>query len=273
MSYAEYAKVVHPRPYVLDIRQGTGHFIYFGTGHTHDASDPQLRSLRRLWEELKPEVVLNEDGPRLPLGTLKDSVERDGEGGALAFWAKEDGIPNLSLDMTREQEVSELRKSFPAAELKTFYALRSFQELSRRPEGARGNRTPEQIVSANLFRAAANGLIGGPSSAAELDAIWPSLKMPHDWRKPESSWFDPGLSGAGTVLNRIATASSEIRDQYMVDRIVEWVASGKRVLAVEGASHVVMQEQAIHKALPKARISGSGLERKGSRAHPSKLQA
>lgn len=254
MSYEAYAKVKHARPYVLDIRQGAGEFLYFGISHTHDPKDKQIMAIRRQWDRIRPQLVLNEDVPRLALGTLEESVERDGESGAVAFWAKEVGVPNRSLDLTPNQEISELRKRFSEAELKVFYALRSYQELSRRPRDARGNRSPEQVMDANFARSTALGLSGAPKEVAELDAYWPTLRMPGDWRKAEPSWFDPGLSGAGTRLNEIARASSEVRDQFMVDRIAEWVGTGKRVLAVMGASHVVMQEQAIRKALPRAAV-------------------
>lgn len=252
MSYAEYAKVEHGRPYVLEIRQGSGRFIYFGIGHTSDPSDKQLVIARRLWDELKPEVALNESRPRTPAATFEESVRRDGEPGGLAFWAKESAAIAKSLDLPREKEIELLRQSFSAADVKTFFAVRSFEETSRRHNG--DPRTPEQVVSANLSMAGSRGLTGAPRNASELDSYWPSLKMPADWRKPSLSWFDPGLGGAGTPMNKIATASSEIRDQYMVDRILEWVASGKRVFAMMGASHVAMQERAIRAALPKATV-------------------
>lgn len=251
MSYEEYAGVKHSRPYVLEIVQGKGRLIYFGIGHTRDPHDSQLVTAKRLWDELKPQLALNEDRTRASASTFEQSVERDGEPGALAYWAKQDKVEARSLDPSREQEIAALKARFPEPHLKLFYALRSMEQVLRRPDE---KRSPETIVQGNLMLAAMRGLKGKPRNPVELDAYWPKLGIKGEWRKPDKFWFDPGLGGAGTPLNKIATASSQFRDQHMIDLLVTELRSGKRVFAMVGASHVVMQERAIRNALPAARI-------------------
>ena len=54
--------------------------------------------------------------------------------------------------------------------------------------------------------------------------------------------LDPG--DIRTVFNEIARASSDYRDQFMMDTILR-TAREKRVFAVVGLSHVAMQERAL----------------------------
>jgi pheromone shutdown protein TraB len=64
-----------------------------------------------------------------------------------------------------------------------------------------------------------------------------------DWRTADRSWSDPVATQAYT--NQIARLSSEFRDLHMVKLLIDEVKQGKRVFAVVGGSHVVMQERAL----------------------------
>jgi len=68
----------------------------------------------------------------------------------------------------------------------------------------------------------------------------PQLK---DWREVSQGWFDPVASQAYT--NQISRLSGEFRDLHMVKLLIDEVRQGKRVFAVVGGSHVVMQERAL----------------------------
>jgi pheromone shutdown protein TraB len=46
-----------------------------------------------------------------------------------------------------------------------------------------------------------------------------------------------------TFLNDISRASSDYRDGFMVQLLVQHLSEGQRVFAVVGGSHVVMQER------------------------------
>src|SRR5512135_1011253 len=99
MTFKEYAKLHHPVPYILELKQGNGIAVYFGIKHTRDPKDPQLDKAHRLWRALKPTLCLNEDIPAQPMATFQQSVERDGERGALAYWSKQDGVLMRSIDL------------------------------------------------------------------------------------------------------------------------------------------------------------------------------
>jgi hypothetical protein len=66
-----------------------------------------------------------------------------------------------------------------------------------------------------------------------------------DWRNVPPEWFDPATTQVQTYLNKVSLERGEFRDRHMLVLLTEQLAQGKRVFAVVGASHVVMQERAL----------------------------
>ena len=83
-----------------------------------------------------------------------------------------------------------------------------------------------------------------PHSISELQSTFadnfPGLGS---YKNVPASWVDPAKST--NRLNEISRASSDFRDKVMAAKISDAVCKQKRVFAVVGASHVVMQEPAI----------------------------
>jgi hypothetical protein len=238
MSFEEYAKVKHATPYVVRTTFGSGKLVYFGIKHTRNPKDKQIDLLRTLWGKTKPTLVLNEDITPEPHATFEESVKYDGERGALAFWAKLNKTQIRSIDMSWKQEAQKLSESFPAASVKVFYVLRGLQQDLKRPGAGDAN----QIARQELDHLKKLGLTAPPNSIEEIDKLWSGMNIKGEWRKPRIQWIDPTGSGR---FNAISARSSSIRDRYMIDFLTQELKKGKRILAVVGASHVVMQEPAL----------------------------
>ncbi len=255
MTSEEYSKVKHSRPYVLRIQTDSTTVLYFGSGHTRDPKDPQLKIAAELWQTLKPEIAIHESGsPRLE-ATLEDSVLMNGEPGWIGFKAKSDGLPLESLDPSKAQQAEALAKQFDPEVLKSFYVLQNIYEYLRRPVESRRN-TVEAVAAANILRLMAiPALKEKPSNVSELQAILQRV-VGADAKidAPPLSWFDPGLIEGRTQFNDIAKASSLLRDRHMIDRVVELAQGKRRAFIVMGASHVVMQEPALRRRLPGAKV-------------------
>lgn len=241
MTFDEYAKVSHGYPYIVELQIGKGALIYFGVRHTYDPKDAQIAQIEKLWKEFRPTAAYNEGGNPTASSTIKETVSKSGESGLVRFLAARDQIPVFSLEPSRADEAAMLLKTYSAEQVKVFYALRPVPQYR--------NRKNDETIEAFMTRLLSNlshisGLEGAPSSVAELDrsCLWlsPHLK---DWRAVEQSWFDPVASHAYT--NQISRLSSEFRDLHMVKLLVDEVKQGKRVFAVVGGSHVVMQERAL----------------------------
>ncbi|MEA2553560.1 MAG: hypothetical protein QOJ65_1736 [Fimbriimonadaceae bacterium] len=152
----------------------------------------------------------------------------------------------------RKVEARSLAKQFPFERVKLFYLVRSMEQVLRRPAERHAHKSAEQVALSDLDVLGREGLGGEPNSIPAIDALWKKLHIAGDWRKPDIRWIEPGGKGP---LNRVSRASSELRDRHMVDVLLNSLKPGQRVLAMVGASHVVMQEPPLRKSLPTARIT------------------
>ena len=66
---------------------------------------------------------------------------------------------------------------------------------------------------------------------------------------PEIMHSHPGYTQPPSYLNEVSRVSNRFRDEYMVNLLVNELKQGKRVFAVVGGSHVVMQERALRAIL------------------------
>lgn len=241
MTFDEYAKVQHGYPYIVELQVGKGALLYFGAQHTYDPKDAQIAQIEKLWKEFRPTVAYNEGGNPSLSKTVEEAVSKSGEPGFVRFLAARDKISAFSLEPERVDEATMLLKTYTAEQVKVFYALRPVPQYRKRKNDETIEAFMERLLG-NLSRI--SGLEGAPNSVAELEksCLWlsPQLK---DWREVPQSWFDPVASHAYT--NQISRLSSEFRDSHMVKLLIDEVKQGKRVFAIVGGSHVVMQERAL----------------------------
>jgi hypothetical protein len=245
MSYEEYRTLEICSPYPLQLTAGRGELFYFGVEHTACPSHPQLIQLEQAWSAFHPDIAFSEGGV-WPLTPNRDeAISNFGEGGLLRFLAHRDSVPIFSLEPSRIEEVLKLRREFEAEEIKIFYVLRQAVQYRRgHKEASLDDYTAEVLQELSQVI----GLEDLPRNLVELENSchrhFPDLK---DWRQAPAEWFDPTLDGS--IMNRISRAVSLIRDVYMVKLLTEEVKQGRRVFAVVGYSHVVMQENALRQGL------------------------
>lgn len=248
MSYREYGKIRHERPYVLEFKKDKGELVYFGAGHFYRYDDPQAAKLEKRFLEFKPTVVLNESGTPKAAETAKEAVEKYGEPGLLAFLARKYNVPIKSLDPPRMEEMKYIlgTKRWTLEQVFLFYVLRRVPENNKKTNP----KKPEELVEEALNASAKMpGFDGLPKTIAEFDAVVKkNLPTVADWRAIDQKIFDPNPD-LGMSTNDIADASVNYRGKFMVKTLAAEVEKGERVFAVVGASHVVKQEAALKKLL------------------------
>ncbi|HUP46141.1 MAG TPA: hypothetical protein VM779_11580 [Thermoanaerobaculia bacterium] len=246
MSWDAYSRLQLSWPYVISIDPaGPGELFYFGAAHTFDPADPQIARIEEAWREFRPDIAFTEGGFPPFEASRDQAVSKHGESGLLRYLAARDNVPTTTLDPTRADEVAALRSRFSREQIKLFFLLRAVSQFVQRNGPDRAGAEVERILP---IYAAAPGLSGSPRSLSELEAAYEDL-FPAGGRyvDVQPAWFDPARSG--TLLNEIARASSDYRDRFVVERLASHVREGRRVFAVMGGSHVVMQEPALRDRL------------------------
>jgi hypothetical protein len=244
MSWREYSAHTYTWPYTASISAPHGELFYFGARHSNDPSDNQFSEIQAQWERLKPEIAFNEGGNPPTEKIREQAIQKHGEPGFVRFLAARDGIPVRSIDPTTADEVEALRTKFTPEQIKMFFILRQMTEYGRI---LKPNESLEEYLQNTIsFLNRVPGIQVAPKSVEELELSF-RVKFPDlgSYKNANADWFDPVKTK--TIFNKIARASSDFRDKHMVGLISNAVCEQKRVFAVVGASHVVMQEQAIRK--------------------------
>ena len=250
MTFEDYVKVQHPVPYVLEAEDGLGKLIYYGSKHCFDPADPQNNDIEERWAAFKPTIALNEgwDPPVAP--TRDEAISKYGEAGLLRWLAARDHVSIRNLEPSPDEEAANALKEYSTEQVKVFYVLRTMYQNSLRPSSERPPTKEGLVLGTIEHFHHVRALRGPPNNVEEFKSsalrLLPEL---NDWSNPPTEWFDPAPRGPQQWTNRLARRMSEYRDQYMVELIIGQLQLGRRVFAVVGASHVVMQEPEIRDRL------------------------
>jgi hypothetical protein len=251
MTFEEYVQgPLRPMPHIVVLSAGHGQLFCFGTRHTFDPADWQLRAIEDYWRQYHPTLALNEGGDPPVLPSRDETVSRFGEAGFVRYLAQADRTPVRSLEPLPGEEHALLLEDFSAEQIKLFYVLRGVAQFRK----SRNDESVEDFVAKVLAGlSSAPGLAGAPASLPEFEQSYARLfSEPSDWRNVPAAWFDPAVSKPATYTNRVSRRLSEFRDRHMVNLLVGEVRKGERVFAVVGGSHVIMQERALRRALASA---------------------
>ncbi len=145
------------------------------------------------------------------------------------------------------EEVAELLRKYDPEEVKLFYIIRDLAEYD-------GLGSPkmnkEEYLQDAIKRYSAEPALKDvrPRSVSEMQPTF-AERFPKlvSYVNANMSWVDP--SKLDNRINEITRASTDYRDQVIVDKITRAVCQGKRVLAVVGWSHVAREESAIREVI------------------------
>ncbi|MCA3017949.1 MAG: hypothetical protein ING71_00550 [Rhodocyclaceae bacterium] len=245
MSWDQYKSVAHPTPYVLKFKTARGDLLYFGAAHSNDPLHPQFATISACWEKLKPTTVLLEGGVPQTANDASQAIARNGEAGFVGFLAAKSGAKVSALERGIDAQAAMLEKKFTKVELKLFYTLRQLQQVKREKNPAIGSDWDGWAnwwLGPNGFFNFVPSLKNSPPfNVEELKSLtkihFPSLR---EWHDIDDSQFDPRF--ADSLTQRVAREASDLREPQMVQTILENLKDGRRVFAIAGASHVVVQE-------------------------------
>lgn len=249
MSFEEYQAVDHSEPYVYRIEADSGALLYFGSRHSFDPEDPQMDTLRRVWNAFEPDVAFTEGTEVSSIDTLSrtDLIRRYGEVGMTWHLAQRDGVPVRTLDPSRKAEIDHLmQKGWTGEQLMLFYTLRQVAQSQDQEVSVELT----EVVPKYLTSLAERFPLQGPTTLAQFEAaVARHLPDVQNWTALSRSYFYPGPQDPSYFTNKISTDSNQFRDQHHADLLIEAVRSGKRVFAIAGSAHAVMQEPALRGTL------------------------
>lgn len=250
LTYDKVAAIEHGVPYVLRFRAENGELLLYGGRHISDPEHRQISDIAEAWVRFKPTVAFNEGGNPPLVATREEAVARFSEPGLVRFLAQRDGIPVSSFEPPYPEEMKALLESYPAEQVKMYFALRNFISFRARA----GAKSADAFMAGELAGTWAGT---SPGTIGELQMLFEKyFRDPGDWRAVPEDWFNPTL--ALHFSNEMSSLDTTFRDRHIYTLLVSHVNEGKRVFAVIGCSHVIALEHALAEELggPPAKRTG-----------------
>ena len=248
LSYAEYAAIEHPVPYVVEFRGDHNRLLLFGSRHTSDPADPMFDELEQRFRSLKPSFALHEGTPPA-IETQRDiAIRRHCEAGLIRHLAADCGIDTASMDIPLPVEAERLRRHVSRGDALVFLVVRQLASYNRKTL-----RMDFDGYFGDFF-----DLIAEPLGLGSID--WTLIGREHHrllgrtLSPPAVTALDTDPLLNRTPLQRIASLSNRMRDEHMLRRLCETTRAHDCVFAAVGVSHAVMLEPALGAALGRARV-------------------
>jgi hypothetical protein len=242
LSFAAYAAIRHPTPYVVDVAADGRRLVLFGGRHSSDPADPMFDQIAAAFVGLAPTFALHEGTPPAVEPEREIAIRRHGEAGLVRHLAARAGIETASMDIPLSEEVRLLCGEISRSEALVYLVVRQLASFNRKTA-----RMDFDRYFAEFF-----ALIG-PALGLAID--WPLVEREHArlLRRPlvprsvTAAETDPMRDELPT--QRISRLSNRMRDSYMLDRLLAARAAHRRVFATVGVSHAVMLEPALRHAV------------------------
>ncbi|MDP3763954.1 MAG: hypothetical protein Q8Q92_04985 [bacterium] len=250
MSYEEYSKVKHEKPYFYIVKSKDQYLYYFGAKHSNDPKHSQFVLLTEKLNEFlnqtkdKKRIVLVEQNIFFKkMDSLDESILKYGESGAGAYFALNNGILIHCPDPAKEYVVGQTIQNFTKEEILCYYlsnVIKHWQKNKEKPNLAESLSEQNQRYRKLLE--------------------WPELDISPDYiinlyekiLKKDISLEDDSLFEQistpvfiNSRINEISRSQSDFRNKYILDQIEKYWNERYNIFIIYGASHAVMQEPAI----------------------------
>jgi len=243
LSFAEYATIRHPTPYLVEVGRDGSRLVLLGGHHSSDPADSMFGDIDAAFARLSPSLALHEGTPPAVEPDREIAIRRHGEAGLVRHLAARAGIGTESMDIPLAEEAELLRRRIGERNALVFLVVRQLASFNRKTA-----RMDFDAYFGDFFETIAPAL-----QLATID--WPLIEAEH-----ARLLGRPLVAGQVTGLEtnpmrddlptqRIARWSNRQRDEYMLRRLLEAFRRHQRVFATVGVTHAVMLEPALRAGL------------------------
>ncbi len=263
LSFEEYSKIEHEVPYIFELKKDGKELVYFGVEHSNDISNPQFDQMKQKYNETKPDIVFVEGFDSLDQKKEKaieyiqknrteDLTKDFGESGFALKLVIDSGADFASPEPQFKVEINHLlEKGFLKEDIFAFYLYRQISQYSRSSEKL--SAEDYLMLSLNEIKKETNWQnfdysishlqeIGKNIWGEKGDIYNEEISLDRVDPTPRDDHKD-----MQTIIMKVAQASNQFRNGYMIQKIQEVFKSKKKLFIVFGASHGVMQEPALKK--------------------------
>lgn len=236
---------------------GNKTLVFVGCSHVQDSTHPQFKIMKNLFQEIKPEIALNEGGDWHIKGKYKsenEAIINDGEVGLLQYLCDIQKIDMVNGDMKEAEEYQKMFSLYPFEKVYLLFSIERFVNPYR--QGAYATLPIERAFYEKFVikQLKENGI--KVSTEQQNFTYFKKIYQKH-FKKPfnlndlEPVW-DYYLLNKGE-FGRIHRKSKEIRDAVLLTNIDSALNIYDRVFVAFGASHLQALKPALNQIINKKR--------------------
>ncbi len=226
---------------------------YFGERHLFKPVDPQWIELKEFWNDFiektrgQKRIVFIEGGIRPVEENERQAIIKHGGMGLVTYLAHQEKVEIHSPEPGEGYERLELEKNFSKNIIQYYYFARVVFQW-----GELMDPKPDFVKYITGYLDNDRKGSGWKEYDFSLDAMKKIhvelFQTPFDEKNIE---FFYNVSNPVVIkyeINKVAAASSTIRDEYIVREIQKYINDGYSIFAEYGCTHVVMQEPALRES-------------------------
>lgn len=239
----EYSKIHHKSPYIYQLKKRDKELLILGSDHTNDLKNSQFKLFKDKFDSFEPDIVFVEGGwENSSIIESEENSIKKGEMAFLVFLARKKKVPIQSWEPGMDKEIRHLLKKYSKNELFAHFILRTIRQYVQygKPKDYLNKQIKEfkELSNWKNYDYSLKHLkkihqkifgIGFNPDNADLYNIPPYVID-----------GDPALGPS--VLNYVASDEMVFRDSFAVEKILNSFNEYKKILAIMGSGHAVVQE-------------------------------
>jgi hypothetical protein len=242
LKYEEYVKKEIHLPYILNIKKGNKHLIYYGAKHSFDPTDSMFLDIEKRFNELKPDIAFNEGGNDWPLINDCDStIKLTGDPGYLRYLCRKNNVQVISIEPPDSLEYKYMLTKYKKIDVVLMYFCRQIGQLQN--QGEISDNHFEKYMNRYLQDLKSQG-ISLSDNEVHLNFITnyyeKFFNTKFNWKEFDPTNYQPIYSK--TLLNEICRESTYFRDRFIINKIEETFKTKDKIFVVMGGSHLVIEE-------------------------------
>jgi len=253
MGFNEHSSKEYSVPYTYVLRNGTQYLYYFGARHSDNLDDPQFKTLKDFWDSFlkrttgRDRLAVVEGGRRSISKHSTDAraLELGGEMHLVSLWARRAGISVSSPEPSIRMWFTALTKHFPKDAVAYYDFARTAYQWNRKTT----DKPPFREYIAPYFEQnkTKSGWKQYDFSFDHMTAVHEQLfHKPFDEKNEKFFYEIINPTTDNSIINQVSRYDdSGLRDAAILQNISRYWKSGKSLFIIYGASHAVIQEQAL----------------------------
>ena len=253
LSYDEYYKTNRSTPYFYKIKSGDSFLYYFGEKHSFDPKNKQWETMKSFWTDFlketenKKRIVFIESGNVRPKETEEETIIEMGGGGLAAFLAFQNSVPTFWSEPTFRDQFIELEKYFSHEEIIYYYFSRTVNQWHKTDKSKKFEDYTRYFLERDRKESGWDDIDFSINGMAKIHKNIFGTEFDYNDQKFFSEI--PSPVELKTVINKVSRLLSRFRDEYIVNKIKEYINNGYSIYCQYGSGHAIVEEPLLREIL------------------------